>query len=137
MDQGRRGRLLVGFVALHVLCCELPLLLGAGVLGGAGALLGSPLLLATAVLALVVAAVGLRARRRGKAYCSPTELPPPAGATGLAQPRPEPVGVEPEAVPGPDAAASRFVDTRRKRTGQPRCPGRVTPWPLQLQTHGR
>lgn len=89
MDEGRRGRLVVGFVALHVLCCGLPLLLGAGVLGGAGALLGSPLLLATAVLALVVAAVGVRARRRGKACCSPTELPPPAGATGLAQPRPE------------------------------------------------
>lgn len=36
MAQGRQGRLVVGFVALHVLCCGLPLLLGAGFLGGAG-----------------------------------------------------------------------------------------------------
>ena len=90
MDQGRQGRLVVGFVALHVLCCGLPLLLGAGFLGGAGALLDSPLLLAAAVvLALVVVVVGTRARRRREGCCSPTEVPPSAGATDLAQPRPE------------------------------------------------
>lgn len=89
MDQGRGGRLVVGFVALHVLCCGLPLLLGAGFFGGAGALLGSPLLLATAVLALVVAAVSVMARRRREACCPPTELPSPAGAIDRAQPRPE------------------------------------------------
>ena len=89
MDQGRGGRLVVGFVALHVLCCGVPLLLGAGALGGAGALLGSPLLLATAVLVLVLAAVGMRARRRREACCSPTELPYSAGATEPARPHPE------------------------------------------------
>jgi hypothetical protein len=96
MDQGRGGRLVVGFVALHVLCCGLPLLLGAGFLGGAGALLGSPLLLATAVLVLAVAAVGMRARRRREACCSPTEVPSSAGATDPAQPRPERLASAPD-----------------------------------------
>ena len=89
MDWGRGNGLVVGFVALHVLCCGLPLLLGAGFLGGAGALLGSPLLLATAVVVLGVAAVGMRARRRREACCSPTELPSSAGATDPPHPRPE------------------------------------------------
>jgi hypothetical protein len=56
------GKLLVGFVVLHVVCCGALLLGGAGLLAAAGGLLGQPLLVAGGVLLLVVA-VGLAVRR--------------------------------------------------------------------------
>lgn len=62
MRQGSGGKLLVGFVVLHVLCCGALLLGGAGLLAAAGGLLGQPLLIAGGALLLVVA-VGLAVRR--------------------------------------------------------------------------
>lgn len=68
---GRGGRLLTGFVLLHVLCCGLPLLIAAGAFTGAGAVLGSGALVAAGLLA-VLAAVAVavrRARRAGQDDC--------------------------------------------------------------------
>jgi hypothetical protein len=61
MRQGSGGKLLIGFVVLHVLCCGALLLGGAGLLAAAGGLLGQPLLIAGGALLLVVA-VGLAVR---------------------------------------------------------------------------
>jgi hypothetical protein len=61
MQQGSGGKLLIGFVVLHVLCCGALLLGGAGLLAAAGGLLGQPLLIAGGALLLVVA-VGLAIR---------------------------------------------------------------------------
>jgi hypothetical protein len=61
MRQGSGGKLLLGFVVLHVLCCGALLLGGAGLLAAAGGLLGQPLLVAGGALLLVVA-VGLAVR---------------------------------------------------------------------------
>lgn len=72
MAQGSGGRLLVGFVVLHVLCCGALLLGGAGLLAAAGGLLGEPLLVAGGGL-LLVAAVALavqRARRTSEPGCT-------------------------------------------------------------------
>jgi hypothetical protein len=62
MGQGSGGKLLIGFVVLHVLCCGALLLGGAGLLAATGGLLGEPLLVAGGGLLLVVA-VGLAVRR--------------------------------------------------------------------------
>jgi hypothetical protein len=62
---GQGGRLLAGFVVLHVLCCGLPLLIAAGAFTGAGALLGNGALVAAGLLAVLAAvAVALRRGRR-------------------------------------------------------------------------
>ena len=63
---GRGGKLLAGFLVLHVVCCGLPLLIAAGAFTGAGALLGSGVLVAIG-LAAVAAAVGLAIRRGRRA----------------------------------------------------------------------
>jgi hypothetical protein len=76
MGQGSGGRLLVGFVVLHVLCCGVLLLGGAGLLAAAGGLLGQPLLVAGGALLLVVA-VGL-AVRRARIASGPGCAPEPA-----------------------------------------------------------
>jgi hypothetical protein len=71
--QGKGGRLLAGFVVLHVLCCGLPLLIAAGAFTGAGVLLGSGALVAAGLLA-VLAAVAVavrRGRRAGQDDCCP------------------------------------------------------------------
>jgi hypothetical protein len=75
MSEGRAGKMLLGFALLHVLCCGLPLLFAAGALGGVGALLGSPALLAAGAAAVVVAlALGAgRARRASGADCCRAE----------------------------------------------------------------
>lgn len=62
MGQVSGGKLVVGFVVLHVLCCGVLLLGGAGALAAAGGLLGQPLLVVAGGLLLVVA-VGLAVRR--------------------------------------------------------------------------
>jgi hypothetical protein len=62
MGQVSRGKLLAGFVVLHVLCCGALLLGGAGALAAAGGLMGQPLLVVAGVLLLAVA-VGLAVRR--------------------------------------------------------------------------
>ncbi len=59
---GRNGRLLAGFVVLHVLCCGLPLLIAAGAFTGAGALLGNGTLIAAGML-MVLAAVAVAVPR--------------------------------------------------------------------------
>ncbi len=59
---GQGGKLLAGFVVLHVLCCGLPLLVAAGAFTGAGALLGNGALVAAGLLA-VLAAVAVAVRR--------------------------------------------------------------------------
>jgi hypothetical protein len=59
---GQGGKLLAGFVVLHVLCCGLLLLGGAGALTAAGALLGNGALFAAGLLA-VLAAVAVAVRR--------------------------------------------------------------------------
>jgi predicted lipid-binding transport protein (Tim44 family) len=62
---GQGGKLVAGFVALHVLCCGLPLLIAAGAFTGAGALLGNGTLLAAGLLAvLAAAAFAVRRSRR-------------------------------------------------------------------------
>ena len=63
---GRGGKLLAGFVVLHVLCCGLPLLIAAGAFAGAGALLDSGALVAVGLLG-VLATVGLAVRRSRRA----------------------------------------------------------------------
>jgi hypothetical protein len=85
MAQGSGGKLLVGFVVLHVLCCGALLLGGAGLLAAAGGLLGQPLLVAGGALLLLVA-VGLAVRRaRGTSgpRCAPerADVPHPAPST--------------------------------------------------------
>jgi hypothetical protein len=61
---GRGGRLISGFVVLHVLCCGLPLLVAAGAFTGAGALLGNGALVAAGLLAVLAAvAVAIRGGR--------------------------------------------------------------------------
>jgi hypothetical protein len=62
---GQGGKLLAGFVVLHVLCCGLPLLIAAGAFTGAGTLLGNGALVATGLLA-VLAAVAVAVRRGGR-----------------------------------------------------------------------
>lgn len=63
--KGRGGKVLVGFVVLHVLCCGATVLGGAGALAAAGGLLGQPLLVAAgALLAAVAVGAGLRRARR-------------------------------------------------------------------------
>jgi hypothetical protein len=71
---GQGGKLLAGFVALHVLCCGLLLLGGAGALTAAGALLGNGALVAAGLVAvLAVVAVGLwRSRRASGDDCCRT-----------------------------------------------------------------
>ncbi len=59
---GRGGRLLAGFVVLHVLCCGLLLLGGAGAFTAARALLGNGALFAAGLIA-VLAAVAVAVRR--------------------------------------------------------------------------
>jgi hypothetical protein len=90
MAEGRGGKVLLGFVLLHVLCCGLPLLLAAGAFGGTGALLGSPLLLAAGAVA-VMAAVALAVRqvrgRRDDACCTPTGAAQQRGASRLPEHR--------------------------------------------------
>ncbi|MDQ3612235.1 MAG: hypothetical protein M4D85_11655 [Actinomycetota bacterium] len=76
MRQGSGGKLLVGFVVLHVLCCGILLLGGAGALAAAGGLLGQPLLVAAGAL-LVAVAVGL-AVRRARGSSGPRCAPEPA-----------------------------------------------------------
>ena len=62
MGQVSGGKLLVGFVLLHLVCCGVLLLGGAAALAAAGGLLGQPLLVAGGAL-LVVVAVGSAVRR--------------------------------------------------------------------------
>ncbi|MDP9435028.1 MAG: hypothetical protein M3P93_07475, partial [Actinomycetota bacterium] len=62
---GQGGKLVAGFVVLHVLCCGLPLLIAAGAFTGAGAVLGNGPLVAAGLLALLAAlAVAVRRGRR-------------------------------------------------------------------------
>ncbi len=61
---GQGGRLLAGFVVLHILCCGLPLLIAAGAFTGAGAALGSAALVAVGVAAAAAAVLlAVHARR--------------------------------------------------------------------------
>jgi hypothetical protein len=60
---GQGGRLLAGFVVLHILCCGLPPLIAAGAFTGAGAALGSTALVAVGVAAAAVLLAVRRARR--------------------------------------------------------------------------
>ena len=65
MGQASGGKLLVGFVVLHVVCCGALLLGGAGALAAAGGLLGQPLLVAGGALLLLVAVGSAVRRARG------------------------------------------------------------------------
>lgn len=67
---GRGGRVLAGFVVLHLLCCGLPLLIAAGAFTGAGAALGSTTLVTVGVAA-AAAAVLLAVRRARRATGTP------------------------------------------------------------------
>jgi hypothetical protein len=73
MGQGPGDKLLAGFLALHVVCCGLVLLLGAGVLSSAGTLLGSPLLIAGGLGALAVGSLRMLRRRRRAVCCAPAD----------------------------------------------------------------
>lgn len=73
---GRGGKVLVGFVVLHVLCCGALLLGGAGLLAAGGGLLGQPLLVAAAVLvALAAVAVGVHRARRSACAAEQADTP--------------------------------------------------------------
>lgn len=66
-----------GLLLLPVLCCGLPLLIASGVLGGLGAALGNPWIIAAA--AVVVGVVAWRVRRHSTpsdADCCPPSEPP-------------------------------------------------------------
>ncbi len=56
-NDGNGGKLLAGLAVLPILCCGLPLLIGAGVFTGASALLGSGALVAVGLVALLMAVV--------------------------------------------------------------------------------
>lgn len=70
----------IGAVAVAVVCCAGPTLVGAGVLGTIGGLTRDPLIAAAAVLVAVGAVWGTFYRRRARATgpCDPV-LPPVAG----------------------------------------------------------
>jgi hypothetical protein len=76
---GRGGKLLVGFVVLHVLCCGALLLGGAGLLAAAGGLLGQPLLIAAGAL-LAPAAVAEGVRRARRSACTSEQAGTPRTA---------------------------------------------------------
>lgn len=76
---GRGGKLLVGFVVLHVLCCGAIALGGAGLLAAAGGLLGQPLLVAAAVL-VATAAVAVGVRRARRSACTAEQAGTPRAA---------------------------------------------------------
>jgi hypothetical protein len=64
-SSGNGGKLLAGLAVLPILCCGLPLLIGAGVFAGAGALLGSGTLVAVGLVpVLLTVAVAVRGGRR-------------------------------------------------------------------------
>lgn len=77
---GNRGKLLFGFVVLHVLCCGLLLLGVGGALGVVGAGLGSPWL-ALAGGGVVLAAVVLAVRRARTTRHTGCRIPPRAQTT--------------------------------------------------------
>lgn len=66
-----------GLLMLPVLCCGLPLLIAGGALGGLGAVLGNPWIIAAAA-AVVVGVVAWRRRHStpSDADCSPPSKPP-------------------------------------------------------------
>jgi hypothetical protein len=68
---GQTGKLVAGFVVLHVLCCGLPLLIAAGAFTGFGAALGNGTWVAVGIVALAVAVLGWtrRARRSNDVEC--------------------------------------------------------------------
>lgn len=72
------GKLLAGLAVLPILCCGLPLLIGAGVFTGAGALLDSGALVAVGLLAVLVAftVAVRRSRREADADCCRTSDAP-------------------------------------------------------------
>ncbi len=92
MSRNHGGKLLVGVVLLHLLCCGLPLLLAAGALGGVGAVLSATasnntlwdsavLLLAAGTAVLAALAWGLRRVRRRREdgdCCAPEHVQVPA-----------------------------------------------------------
>lgn len=53
----RRTLTTLGLVSLPILCCGLPLLIAAGSFGAVGTVLGNPLLLGAATLALIAVIV--------------------------------------------------------------------------------
>jgi len=63
---GKGGKVFAGFVVLQVLCCSLPLLVGAGTFTGVGALLGSGTLVPAGLLAMLVAVAPERLPSRGR-----------------------------------------------------------------------
>lgn len=76
---GRGGKVLVGFVVLHVLCCGAIVLGGAGLLAAAGRLLGQPLLIVAVVL-LAIAAVAVGIRRARRSACTAEQAGTPRAA---------------------------------------------------------
>jgi hypothetical protein len=81
-DSRSDGKLVLGFVVLHVLCCGLPLLIAAGVVTGVGGLLRNPLVLAVGVGTLIAAV--LPALRRAGATRDGECCPPPGTPTSSA-----------------------------------------------------
>ena len=64
-DGGRHGVLsTLGIILLPILCCALPLLIVAGVLGGIGTVLGNPWVISGAVALLIGLLVWAWHRRR-------------------------------------------------------------------------
>lgn len=76
---GRGGKVLVGFVVLHALCCGAIVLGGAGLLAAAGGLLGQPLLVVAGVL-LAIAAVAVGIRRARRSACTAEQAGTPRAA---------------------------------------------------------
>lgn len=81
MAEGRGRHLVAGLVVLHLLCCGLPLLIAAGVLGGTGALTSSPALLAAGAAVLVAAGAVAVTRLRPSRSATTEACCPPAQQT--------------------------------------------------------
>jgi hypothetical protein len=86
MGEAPGGKLLAGFLALHVVCCGLVLLVGAGVLSSTGTLLGSPLLIASGIGALAVGSLRVVRDRRRAPCCTPEDAARSADAAVLSTP---------------------------------------------------
>lgn len=76
----RDAALGLGAVVLMVVCCAGPALIAAGVLAGIGRFIGSPIVIAGAVVLALVAVTAVVRRRRRDECCPPAQQQPTGDA---------------------------------------------------------